>query len=196
MSRSLVVLLCVITMFASVAAAAPSPSPAQAANNSLEPLRVPAGSVLAFHLQTRLRHSASDPLDLVPQGTIVHVKILDAIDSTVDRDGSGFRGAVVSDLAVGSGVVVHSDAEVRGLLVLLRSRNHPDGFRYELILTELTDHGKTYPLTASLNASFYDSSAQSVPANTSAMRVDAKPHVKSANASNPAAVKVSTDVHQ
>lgn len=195
MSRSLVVLLCVITVFACVAIA-PAPCPAQAQTNLLQPIRVPAGTVLAFHLQTRLRHSASDPLDLVPQGTIVHVKILDAIDSTVDRDGSGFHGSVVSDLAVGSGVVVHSDAEVRGLLVLLRSRNHPDGFRYELILTELTDHGKTYPLTASLNASFYDSSAQPVPSNTSAIRVNSKEPSKPLSPLTPSAVKTSADVQR
>src|SRR2546430_3677586 len=29
-----------------------------------------------------------------------------------------------------SEVVIHADAEVRGLFALLRSRNHPDGFRY------------------------------------------------------------------
>jgi len=27
-----------------------------------------------------------------------------------------------------------------GDLVLLRSKNHPEGFRYELLVTELTDH--------------------------------------------------------
>jgi len=42
---------------------------------------------------------------------------------------------------MGDGVVIHSEAEVRGLLVLLRSKNHPNGFRYELLLTELSDQG-------------------------------------------------------
>lgn len=198
MSRSLIVLLCLLAMFASVAvaAAAPAPYPAQVPANSLEPLRVPAGTVLAFHVQTRLRHSASDPIDLVPQGTIVHVKILNAIDSTVDRDGSTFHGAFVSDLSVNSGVVIHSDAEVQGMLVLLRSRNHPDGFRYELILTELTDHGKTYPLTASLNTSFYDSGAQPASVITSGVKVDTKQSAKPVNPLNPGTVKSPVDVHQ
>lgn len=196
MSRFLVVLLCAITVFAAVAAATPVPSPAQVSSNGVEPIRVPAGTILAFHVQTRLRHSASDPLDLVPQGTVVHVKILNAIDSTMDRDGSTFHGAFVSDLSVNSGVVIHSDAEVQGMLVLLRSRNHPDGFRYELILTELTDHGKSYPLTASLNTSFYDSSAQPVSAITSSVKVDAKQSAKPVNPLNPGTVKSSVDVHQ
>jgi hypothetical protein len=40
---------------------------------------------------------------------------------------------------------------------LLRSRSHPEGFRYELLITSLTDHGKSYILTASLNPSLADS---------------------------------------
>lgn len=160
MSRFLAVVLCAASVFAASATS----TRAQVSSSTIEPIRVPAGTVLAFHLQTRLRHSDGDPLDLLPQGTVLHVKILSAIDSSVDRDGSQFRGSVVSDLAIGDGVVIHSDAEVRGLLVLLRSRNHPDGFRYELLLTQLTDGGKSYPLTASLNTSFSDVGSQAPPA--------------------------------
>jgi hypothetical protein len=57
-------------------------------------------------------------------------------------------------------VIIRSEAEVRVLLVLLRSRNHPEGFRYELLVTRLTDRGKSYDLTASLNPSFLDPAAQ------------------------------------
>lgn len=156
MSRFLAVVLFASGLFAGY-------TPAQGSSSAIEPIRVPAGTVLAFHLQTRLRHSNEDPLEVLPQGTVVHVKVLSAIDSSVDRDGSEFRGTITSDLAIGDGVVIHSDSEVRGLLVLLRSRNHPDGFRYELLLTQLTDGGKSYPLTASLNASFFDASSQPIP---------------------------------
>lgn len=161
MSRLLAVVLCALGVFA-------VSTPAQVSSSGVEPLRFPAGTILAFHLQTRLRHSDADPLDVLPQGTVVHVKILNAIDSGVDRDGSEFQGSIVSDISIGDGVVIHSDAEVRGLLVLLRSRNHPDGFRYELLLTQITDGGKSYPLTASLNSSFFDSSAQPVSATPTA----------------------------
>jgi hypothetical protein len=120
----------------------------------------------------------------------LHVKILNAIVSGADRDGSEFHGLIVSDISIGDGVVIHSDAEVRGLLVLLRSRNHPDGFRYELLLTQITDAGKSYPLTASLHSSFFDSGAQPVsatpaaaatPASTpaAATKVETKESVKS-----------------
>lgn len=160
MFRFLAVVLCAVSLFA-------VSSPAQVSNSTLEPIRVQPGSILAFHLQTRLRPNAADPLDGLPQGTVFHVKILTPIDSSTDRDGSEFHGSVVSDLSLGDGVVIHADSEVRGLFVLLRSKSHPEGFRYELLLTELVDHGKAYPLTASLNSSFYDASAQASPSSPS-----------------------------
>jgi hypothetical protein len=155
MSRLLAVVLCALGVFA-------VSTPAQVSSSAIEPLHFPAGAILAFHLQTRLRHSEADPLGVLPQGTVLHVKILNAIDSGVDRDGSEFHGSIVSDISIGDGVLIHSEAGVQGLLVLLRSKNHPDGFRYELLLTQMTDGGKSYPLTASLNSSFFDSTAQPV----------------------------------
>jgi hypothetical protein len=178
MSRFLAVLLCVASLFATAA-------PAQVSTSAIDPLRVLPGTILAFHLQTRLRHSEGDPLDVLPQGTVLHVKILSAIDSSVDRDGSQFRGSVVSDLAIGDGVVIHSDAEVRGLLVLLRSRNHPDGFRYELLLTQLTDGGKSYPLTASLSTSVSDAGSQAPPVPKAETKALPKP-IASSNTRFPA----------
>jgi len=155
MSRLLAALLCAASVFA-------TPSFAQVSAPGIDPIRVPAGAILAFHLQTRLRHNDADPIDAFPRGTVLHIKLLSSIDSNVDRDGSEFRGTVASDLGIGDGVVIHSDAEVRGLLVLLRSKTHPNGFRYELLLTELTDHGKSYLLTASLSNSFLDSGPQPI----------------------------------
>jgi hypothetical protein len=161
---------------------------AQTASSGVEPLKVQTGTVLTFHLQTRLRPTAEDPFDALPQGTLLHVKILRPIDSTVDRDGSEFHGWVASDLALGDGVVIHADAEVRGLLVLLRSRNHPNGFRYELLLTEITDHGKSYPLTASLNASFFDAPQSAAPAKVA---------VKESSTSNTTSnTKIPVEQHQ
>jgi hypothetical protein len=180
MSRFLAVVLCAVSVFT-------VSSFAQVSTPGIEPIRVPAGTVLAFHLQTRLRHTEGDPIDALPKGTILHVKILGPIDSNVDRDGSEFRGTVASDLSMGDGVVIHSDAEVRGLFVLLRSKTHPNGFRYELLLTELSDHGKSYLLTASLNDSFFDPGPQPIAdasLGNSATRVEAKESPKSPAAAN------------
>jgi hypothetical protein len=134
------------------------------------PVRVAAGTVLNFHLQTRLNPTHGDALDALPKGTILQVRMLDSIDSDVDRDGAEFHGSIVTPLPLGEDVIVHPEAEVRGLLVLLRSRSHPEGFRYELLLTGLTDHGKSYDLTASLNPSFLDPGTQPAPDSKSATK--------------------------
>ena len=151
MPRSLVAALCFLSL---LAAATYSQPPAVA------PVRVAAGSVLKFHLQTRLNPTAGDALDAFPKGTILEVRMFDSIDSAVDRDGAEFHGTLAAPLVLGGEVIIRSEAEVRGLLVLLRSRSHPDGFRYELLITRLTDRGKSYDLTASLTPSFLDPGTQ------------------------------------
>ena len=149
MRRLAILVLCVLWLSAT-AAYGQSPQIGQ--------VHVASGSVLSFHLQTRMNPDAGDSLAAFPKGTLLHVRMLDSIDSTVNRDGSSFRGSIVTPLISGDHVIVHSDAEVHGLLALLRSRRHPDGFRYELLITGLVDHGKAYTLTASLDSSFFDSS--------------------------------------
>ena|SRR5205807_4393806 len=121
------------------------------------PVRVSAGTVLTFYLHARLNTTNGDGVDGLPKGTLLRVKMLDSIDSAVNGDGTEFHGTVVSGLASSGEIVIHPDSEVRGILALLRSRSHPDGFRYELLITSLTDHGKSYVLTASLRPSLADS---------------------------------------
>jgi len=154
MRHSFAAVLCSISLLAS---AAPAQSP------DVAPIRVTAGTVLKFHLQTRLNPTAGDALDTLPKGTVLQVKMLDTVDSAADRDGTEFHGTLAAPLLLRSEVIVPSEAEVRGLLALLRSRSHPEGFRYELLLTGLTDRGKSYDLTASLNPSFLDSGDQPAP---------------------------------
>lgn len=125
-----------------------------------EPVHMAAGTVLAFHLQTRLRATDENETDHLPKGTVILVKLLDSIDSNLDHDGAEFRGSVVTSIVSGNEVVVHAESEVRGLFVLLRSRTHPEGFRYELLVTTIRDHDRSLELTASLSTSFYDGSAQ------------------------------------
>ena len=130
----------------------------------IEPVRVTSGTILAFHMQTRL-HTSSDNLpDVLPSGTVLRVKMLDRVDSDVDRDGDEFHGVIVSPVLAGNETIIHSDAEVRGILVLLRTKSHPDGFRYDLLITHLSDHGKASSLTASLGASFFEGSSQPISA--------------------------------
>src|SRR5215472_12504555 len=130
----------------------------------VEPVRVSVVAVLTFYLHARLSATSGDGVDGLPKGTLLRVKMLDSIDSAVNGDGTEFHGTVVSGLASSGEVVIRPDSEVRGILALLRSRSHPDGFRYELLITRLTDHGKSYVLTASLRPSLADSPVRS-PAN-------------------------------
>jgi len=132
----------------------------------MEPIRVAAGTVLTFHLQTRLKPAEGDVLAQLPRGTLLQVKMLDSIDSRTNEDGAEFRGSIVSAVVSGEQVVVNRDAEVQVLLVILRSKSHPEGFRNELLITGLVDHGKSHSLTASLNASFFDA-APAQPASSS-----------------------------
>ena len=143
-------------------------------STGIQPVQVAAGTVLTFYSQTRLNPGAGNALDVLPKGTILRVKLLESIDSSVDRDGLEFRGSLVTPLAFGNEVLVRSDAEVRGLLVLLRSKSHPEGFRYDLLITNVTDNGKSYDLTASLNPSFFETVGQPASNANSATRQSAK----------------------
>jgi hypothetical protein len=155
MARYVAAILCFVSVFALCA---------EGRKTGLEPVSIPEGTILTFHLQTRLDPADGNALDSLPKGTLLQVKILDAIDSRVNRDGFSFRGELVAPVLSGQQVVVHPEAEVTGILALLRSKVHPEGFRYELLVTKLNDHGKTYDLTASINPSFADNTASSAPA--------------------------------
>ncbi|HET8922596.1 MAG TPA: hypothetical protein VFN26_06320 [Candidatus Acidoferrum sp.] len=152
MKRVALVSLCLAGAFATAARGQAS---------KIDQVQVASGTVLTFYLHARLNRTSGDVLDALPKGTLLRVKMLDSIDSSVNPDGTEFHGSVVSALASEGNVVIHRESEVRGILALLRSRSHPEGFRYELLITGLNDHGKSYALTASLNPSFTDSSAAS-----------------------------------
>jgi hypothetical protein len=164
MSRVGVVIVCCFGFFAG-AARGQSPT--------IQPIRAAAGTVLTFHLQTLLRPGGGDALGTLPEGTILQVRLLDPIDSGVNRDGDVFRGSVVSSVSSKNKTVIETGAGVRGLFALLRSRKHPEGFRYELIITSLTDRGKTYALTASVDPALFDTKAQAAPAPSLGPRVNA-----------------------
>jgi hypothetical protein len=165
MHRVLGVALCFLGVLAGAA---------QAQTFTIEPVHIAAGAILDFHLQTRLNPGDGNALDELPKGTILRVKMLEPIDSNVKQDGSEFHGVTVSSLESGGEVVIHSEAEVDGIFVLLRSRSHPDGFRYELLVTGLKDHGKYYALTASLSSSVTDGGSQPVATSKAHTREDSK----------------------
>jgi hypothetical protein len=153
MHRNAIVVLCVFSIFACVV---------QAQSAAIESLHAAEGTVLTFHLQTRLHSNIEDETAALPQGTTLRVKMLATIDSGIDHDGAEFSGVIVSPVVSGSEIILHPDAEVRGVLALLRSKSHPEGFRYELLITNVVDHGKSFCITASLNTSFFDGGSHTV----------------------------------
>jgi hypothetical protein len=173
--RNAIAIPCFLTLLAcGVQAQTTKPAPAKAdsgpsAGTAIAPLHVAAGTVLIFHLQTRLHPNGDNRLDALPAGTTLHVKMLAPIDSATDKDGTEFQGVVASAVTSGNEIVVHPDAEVRGILALLRSKNHPDGFRYELFITRVTDQGKSYLLTASLDDSLFEPAAPASSATKTAV---------------------------
>jgi hypothetical protein len=130
----------------------------------VHPIRMPAGSLLTFHLQSRLNPKVGNQIDSLPRGTTLQVKLLDDIDSNSAQDGSEFRGELISSLDSPNATLVHAQSTAHILLVLLRNRTHPQGFRYELLVTGLNDHGRSFDLTASLNPSITDEQASPGPA--------------------------------
>jgi hypothetical protein len=148
MRRILLLILCVSIV---------NTASARAQTRTIQPLQESAGTVLTFYLQTRMAPGSGDVFDSLPKGTMLRVKLLDAIDSGVARDGAEFRGELASPVySENHQLLFHTDAQIHGLFVLLRSRNHPEGFRYELLATSLNENGRSYELTASLNPSFSD----------------------------------------
>jgi hypothetical protein len=131
--------------------------PVFAQSSTVTPIHVAPGKVLTFYSQTRLAPSPENPFDALPKGTVLRVRLVDGIDSTTEADGAAFRGALDSPLLDShNAVLADKNAQVRGLMVLLRSRAHPEGFRYELLLTGLGIGGKMQDLTATLNLSLAD----------------------------------------
>lgn len=147
--RFALVLLCVVLSV---------PSSADGQTSDVPALRFAVGTIVTFHVQSRLRPEMDDTLNGMPQGTAMQVKLLDAIDSTQNRDGSSFRGTLMTTIGSGK-AIVHADAEVHGILVLLRSRSHPNGFRYELMVTSISEDGQSHPLSAFLSPSLFEAKA-------------------------------------
>lgn len=157
---------------AAIAVLFAAPSFSQSA--SIRPLQIPAGAIVNFELQSRLNPSASDPADALPAGTKMRVKILGNIDSRVDQDGSAFQGILVSPLEQNNHVVLEANAQVKGLFALLRSKQHPEGFKYDLLVTNVVDGGRSYVVTASLDPSLFEPTATQTAAEASVVESPAE----------------------
>jgi hypothetical protein len=106
-----------------------------------------AGAIGTFYL--------TDPAEIgglsFQAGTLLRVKILNQISSLVDQSGTAFTGLLVVPLQLKGQIVVNAGAQVRGSLALLRSKAHPDGRCYDLLISQIADRGKTFSVYATLH---------------------------------------------
>src|SRR5438094_10662929 len=80
---------------------------AWARNSDLKPVHVPAGTVLTFYLQTRVNPADGNVIDLLPKGTVLSIRVLDAIDSDVTRDAAVFHGLGVAPTVSKDEAAIH-----------------------------------------------------------------------------------------
>src|SRR5215475_5510601 len=102
--RFALVLLCVVLSV---------PSSADGQTSDVPALRFAVGTIVTFHVQSRLRPEMDDTLNGMPQGTAMQVKLLDAIDSTQNRYCSSYRGTLKTTTG-STQPIAHSQARVRG----------------------------------------------------------------------------------
>ena len=72
----------------------------------------------------------------VPQGTSIMIRMIDSLDSSVNRPGDIFHASLTDDLKIGDVVVARKDADVYGKLIQVQSAGRATG-KSELAL-ELT----------------------------------------------------------
>jgi hypothetical protein len=83
----------------------------------------------------------------IPQGTKFSVRLIDPIDSAVNKVGDVFRATLDTPVVVEDKVVIPKQADVEGKVVDATSAGHFTGSsQIGLVLTKVTAGGKTYDL--------------------------------------------------
>ncbi len=83
----------------------------------------------------------------VPEGTVIAVRLVDAINTAQSKAGDTFRATVSSPVTVGDEVVIPQGADVEGQIVNAASAGHFTGqSALALTLTRLRMGGKSYAL--------------------------------------------------
>jgi len=83
----------------------------------------------------------------VPSGTVVTVRTIDRIDSSVNRAGEEFAASLETPIVAGDKVVIQRGADARLRLVNVSSAGHVQGrSELQLELLSIAAHGTTYPV--------------------------------------------------
>jgi hypothetical protein len=85
----------------------------------------------------------------VPSGTVISVRMIDSIDSSVNRAGEEFAASLEAPVVVGDKVVIQRGADARVRLNQVASAGHVQGRSdLQLELVSLTANGTTYNVTS------------------------------------------------
>jgi len=85
----------------------------------------------------------------VPSGTVISVRMIDSIDSSVNRAGEEFAASLEAPIVVGDKVVIQRGADARVRLNQVSSAGHVQGrSELQLELVSLTANGTTYNVTS------------------------------------------------
>src|SRR5260370_35723277 len=110
MHRFAVIFLCCVCVFG---------GSARGQNANIGPIHAEFGTILTFHVQTRLNPSERNEADILPNGTVIRVTMLKEVDSSVDRDGSEIHGEDAETASAGNKVIVSAEPEMRGTHALV-----------------------------------------------------------------------------
>lgn len=128
--------------------AAPPRASEVAATQRVEPIAAPTPSAAASAVPSAPPPKPAEPARVtVPAGTVITVRLIDAIDTSRNHAGEEFAATVEAPVVVGDRVVIPRNSDARLRLVEARSAGHISG-RSELVL-ELVKIGvgnNTYPV--------------------------------------------------
>jgi BON domain len=132
------------------AAPAPAPAPAQEAASNPGPLHDPAPEKPSAPAPPPPPPPPQPITVTIPEGTILTVRTIDSIDSSVNRPGQSFRASLDAPIVVGDRVVVPKGLNVNLKLVDASSAGKFKG-RSELTvsLDSFTYQGRTYQVASS-----------------------------------------------
>ena len=132
------------------AAPAPSPAPTPASDSTPGPLHDPAPEKPSAPSPPPPPPPPQPVTIAIPEGTIVTVRTIDSIDSSVARPGQAFRGSLDAPIVVGDSVVIPKGLSVNLKVVDASSAGKFKG-RSELTvsLDSFTYQGRTYQIASS-----------------------------------------------
>jgi hypothetical protein len=126
------------------------PAPAPTSNQRVyqEPAPV---STMASNAPTNVTMAPAPPPPpvrvTVPDGTMLSVRLIDAINTEQNRPGDTFRATLDSPVLVDDRIVIPADADIQGRIAEARNAGHYAGqSQLALELTQVTVNGHSYPL--------------------------------------------------